>query len=145
MRAFCTNEELKIYLTEIFLIYKRGHIWHELVATLVTNRILDPYITWEVNARKSNCSASRYQQGIEQYQSKLYLNKLWSAFKQGLEIFRAHSQGFLSLGQWKKELWGRECTFFIPFDKTTFSLISFSAKINKLTAVFSFDHYHWRG
>lgn len=42
MRAFCTNEELKIYLTEIFLIYKRGHVWHELVATLVTNRILDP-------------------------------------------------------------------------------------------------------
>ena len=42
MRAFCTNEELKIYLTEIFLIYKRGHKWHELVATLVTNRILDP-------------------------------------------------------------------------------------------------------
>jgi len=42
MRAFCTNEELKIYLTEIFLIYKRGHMWHKLVATLVTNRILDP-------------------------------------------------------------------------------------------------------
>ena len=82
-------------------------MWHELVATLVTNRILDPlhYLRGE-RKEKQYCSASRYQQGVKQYQSKLYLNKLWSAFKQGVEVFRAHSQGFLSLGQWKKELSG---------------------------------------